>query len=233
VRVVTETLDEQGNVTATSTTDRRTVLRATGATYAELGVRVTVEVAGKRFDAEPRNVVEGYCGQDPDEQADIGAPKAAKVTIEKRTVPCQVQQIEVRGAGTKQVTNIYFSDELQPSVLKRESVTTSTESGEKLSESVTEVLALAMPFRVLTELQQTAQLRTVHEHANGKVVKLWVTSPDVPGGEVAAWTKELDAEGNVVSRSTLELLDYGLKSRELRTGLFGRRRGGRVYESAQ
>jgi hypothetical protein len=237
VRVITETLDKDGTITGTSTSDTRTVLVQKGPQFVELYVTVTVEVAGKTFDAEPETIVESFCGQRLDGEKDsltFNKPKTATVTIEGRSVPCKVQQMQLEGPGVKQVSNVYFSDRIEPSVLKCESATTEPKTNKEISQSTTQVLALNMPFRVLTEMHTTAHLRTVHKHGKGMTVTTWVISPKVPGGTVAQWSKILDGDGNVVQRSTLELLDYGVESdEEIRTGLFGRKRVLRMFRSAQ
>lgn len=224
VRVVTETLNPDGTLTGTSTTDTRTVLIESDPEIFTLRQSVTVEVAGKRFEAEPKTVAQGFCGQRPGQSIRFSAPKSAEVVVEGRPISCRVQQMMISGPSTKKVTKVYFHDKIQPHVLKRETVITEPGGHESVSESTTEVVALNMPFQALTEVQTTAHLRTVHKHPKGTVVTTAVHSPEVPGGVVAHWSKELDQQGNVVRRSTLELVDYGLKSQPLRRGLFGRRR---------
>lgn len=233
VRVVTETLAPDGSLTGTSTTDTRTMLVETGPDTLTLRQSVTVEVAGKRFEAEPKSVTQGFCGQRPGQSVRFSSPKPTQMTIEQRPIDCRVQRMTIKGQSSTTVTNVYYSDDIEPHVLRRETVVTNGKDDDGLiSESTTEVLALNMPFRVLTEIQTTAQLRTVHKHPKGTVVTTTIHSPDVPGGVVAHWSKELDPRGNVVRRSTLELLDYGLESEEVRTGIFGRRRG-RLFRSGK
>lgn len=232
VRVVTETLDPDGSLTGTSTTDTRTTLVEAGPDTLTLRQSVTVEVAGKRFEAEPKSVTQGLCGQRPGQAVRFSQPKPAEVVIEQQPVDCRVQRMTINGQSTTAVTNVYYSDDIEPHVLRRETVVTNGDGEGLISESTTEVLALNMPFRVLSEIQTTAQLRTVHKHPKGTVVTTTVHSPRVPGGVVAHWSKELDPQGNIIRRSTLELLDYGLESEEVRTGIFGRRRG-RLFRSGE
>ena len=63
VRVVTETLDEAGNVTSTSTTDTTTLLEFVDADTYSLQLEVTVDVAGKRFQTPPQYIEQGYFGE--------------------------------------------------------------------------------------------------------------------------------------------------------------------------
>ncbi len=224
VRVVTETLDEQGLVTGTSTTDTRTTLLEMSDYGITLEVATTVEVAGKRFEAEPQTVDQGYWGQIETQTLQPGPAQPTKIAVGERTIPCQVQQIEIRASNTKTVSRIHYSDEITPHVLRRESSTTNLDGTEKLGETLIEVVSLDMPFRVLSEIQSTAHVRSVNKHPKGSVHTLAITSGKVPGGVVSHWSKELDRAGRVVRRSTLELLDYGLEGDPVRTGMFGRPR---------
>jgi len=224
VRVFTETLDEQGLVTGTSTADTRTTLLQMDDRGITLEVATTVEVAGKRFEAEPQTLDQGYWGQMETQTLRPVKTSPTRITIGEQTVDCQVQELEIVGANTRTVSKVYFSDDVMPRILRRESVTTTLDGEEKLGETSVEVIALDMPFRVLSEIQSTAHVRTVNRYPRGSTFTLAVTSGEVPGGVVSHWSKELDRTGRIVRRSALELVDYGLEGAQVRTGLFGRPR---------
>ena len=63
VRVVTETLNEQGQVVSTSTTDTKTTLVDIDNAGVTLEIQACMEVAGKRFEAEPQFVKQGFHGE--------------------------------------------------------------------------------------------------------------------------------------------------------------------------
>ncbi len=232
VRVFTETLDENGLVTGTSTTDTRTTLLQMDDRGITLEVATTVEVAGKRFEAEPQTLDQGYGGQMETHTLRPGKAAPARITIGERTVACQVQELEILGPTTRTVSTVYFSDTIRPHVLRRESVTTTLDGSEKLGETTIEVIALDLPFRVLSEIQSVAHVRSINRHPKGTVFTLAVTAGEVPGGVVSHWSKEMDRTGRIVRRSTLELLDYGIEGGEVRTGLFGRPRPRRPIRAA-
>jgi hypothetical protein len=50
---------------------------------------------------------------------------------------------------------------------------------------------------------------------------------DVPGGVVSHSSKEVDKNGRLLRRSTLELVDYNIDPDRERSGLFGRKRPNR------
>jgi len=191
VRVLTETLDEEGLVTGTTTTETRTTLMQADEGGITLEIATTVEVAGKRFDAEPQTLGQGYLGQTEAHTLRTGKPTPAQVTVGEQSIPCRIQEVTVVGPGTRTVSKVYVSDAVTPHILKRESVTTSVDGGEKLGETSIEVIALDLPFRVLSEIQSTAHVRSVNRHPKGTVFTLSVTSPKVPGGVVSHWSKEL------------------------------------------
>ena len=72
VRVVTETLDEGGRVIGSSTTETKTTLVAADRDGITLEIQASMEVAGKRFQAEPQTVKQGFHGESSDAQL---APK--------------------------------------------------------------------------------------------------------------------------------------------------------------
>lgn len=224
VRVLTETLDETGLVTGTTTTETRTTLMQADKRGITLEVATTVEVAGKRFEAEPQTLDQGYWGQMESHTFRPGNASPTRITVGEQSIPCQVQEITILGPGTRTVSKVYLSEAVKPHVLKRENVTTTLDGTETLGETTIEVIALDLPFRVLSEIQSTAHVRSVNRHPKGIVFTLAVTSDKVPGGVVSHWSKELDRTGRIVRRSTLELLDYGLEGETARTGLFGRPR---------
>jgi len=227
VRVVTETIDENGVVAGISTTETKTTLMGFDKSGATLEVLVIVEVAGKRFEAEPQTVKQGLHGELVTQESTVRQPASGKITIEGVERSCRIQQIGFSGPTGKTVTKVYYSNSIKPYLLKRSSVTTDEKGENKLSETSVEVVALNMPWKVLTEIKTASLVKTTHKHPKGKIVTWAVTSTDIPGGVTCHSSKEIDKSGRLVRRSTLNLIDYGLDCEPGRTGLFGRRRTGR------
>lgn len=224
VRVVTETLDEKGKVASASTTETKTTLLAVDDQGVTLRVEVTVDVAGKRFDNEPQVVKQGFHGELPNHTVEVKEAGHTSLTIGQRKIPCEVRQVRMSQGNHQTVTKVFSSELVAPHVLRRESVTTDVKNDVKLSETVMEVLALDMPWKVLAEIKSSAYTRTVSTHSGGTTTTFAVTSDDVPGAVVCHSSKELDPNGRVVRRSALELVDYGLESSSERMGLFQRLR---------
>jgi hypothetical protein len=227
VRVVTETLDERGQVVSTSTTDSKTTLVDIDNSAVTLEIQACVEVAGKRFEAESQTVKQGFHGELVGPNLTLKEPINGEVVIEGRKIPCKVQELESAAPNGKTVTTIYYSVTVAPYILKRESVTTDAESKNVLSETSVEVILLSMPLRLRGEIKSGIKVRTVHKNTNGTVTTLADVLPKVPGGVVASSSKEIDKAGHLVRRSTLELSDYSTDPDKDRSGMFRSKRAGR------
>ncbi|NLX99204.1 MAG: hypothetical protein GXY83_23960 [Rhodopirellula sp.] len=220
--MVTETFDEQGNTTGSSITETRMTLNEVNGTGVVLEVDMVVEIAGKRIAAPPQIVKQGYHGELDDKTVHISDLGSGKIIIEGQEIPCRIEQVETTNTRTKTILKTHWSASTEPCVLKRQSVTSDLESGEPLSQSNVEVVALDMPCKVLSEIKSTVHLKTVLKHPRGTTITLSVTSNEIPGGVICHTAKELNEKGQIVRRSALELIDYDLKPREERTGLFHR-----------
>ena len=225
VRVTTETLDEQGNVTSTSVTDNLSVLEEITEQAYHLRVEVTVEVAGKKFDAEPQYIVQGYYGEAEGQPTIVTPGAASTVSIEERRINCQTFTVETSEEDKKRISKIYYAATVEPYLLRKDSVTTDVTGKNTLFETNETVVAMDMPTKVLNDIKTTAVIKTVRKNSKGTTVTLAVYAPGVPGGVVSHTSKELDANGRTIRRSTLELVDYGLEGEErlIRRRPFGKR----------
>jgi hypothetical protein len=227
VRVVTETLDEHGRVMSTSSADTTTTLVDIDNDGVTLEIQTCMEVAGKRFQAEPQTVKQGFHGELTGPNLKLKEPVDGEVLIEDRKRACKVQQLEIFGPTEKTAVRLYYSATLWPYVLKRECVAGDREGKSVSSETSVEVIALEMPVPLRKETRNGAYVKTVYKNAKGTVTGLAVVLPDVPGGVVSHSQKEVDRSGRLVRRSTLELLDYGVNPQDDRPGLFNRKHPGR------
>ena len=225
VRVTTETLDDKGNVTSTSTTESTSTLEQVTDEIYRLRVDVTVEVAGKRFQAEPQTIIEGYLGESQGQTSTVKPGETSTLSIEDRRINCKTYTVEYNEEGQRRVSKIYYAASVEPHLLRKDSVTTDPTGKNTLFETNESVVAMNMPYKVLADIMTTSILKTVRKNSKGSTVTLAVRAPAVPGGVVANTAKELDAEGRVIRRSTLELVDYGLEGEQrlIRRRPFGNR----------
>lgn len=214
VRIVIETLAADGTVADKNTTVQTTTLVSVGRESVELKVDATVEVAGKQFDAPSQVVRQLFGGQPISASAEVTSQLAGegKVTIEEKVIPCQVEQAEIVEKAGKTLAKTYYAETTFPHVLRVELVTTD-DKGETTSQTVGEVIALAMPHTTAAgATHDVAVWQERTRKANGALERsLGLRAAEIPGGVVARWSKELDAEGRLVRRSMLELIDFGTK----------------------
>jgi hypothetical protein len=111
---------------------------------------------------------------------------------------------------------------MRPFILKSETIWTD-KTGKKTTATV-EVLAVEMPHRVLSEIKPSAHIKTVHNQGQFTTVTLEVSCLDVPGYIVAHTAKKVGPEGQLTERSTLELLDYEVVSKQAKLRGLGRQR---------
>jgi hypothetical protein len=208
VRTVTESLDEHGNVTNLATTDTRTTLVAVNATSYTLRTDATVESRGRRLQVPSQTTGHGYYGEAPGQAIEVKQIGEGTITIEGRTIPCQVRQVTIEADGVKRTSTIHYSPAVPPYILRRESTVVAAEQPAERT-TLVELVSLELPQRVRGRMEQAMYLKTSQTLSPGTKVTLEAAVEDVPGWVVAHWANETDAAGRVVRRSTLELVDYG------------------------
>jgi hypothetical protein len=226
VRVVTESLNEQGQVVSTSTTDTKTTLVSIDRDGVTLEVETCIEVAGKRYLSEPQTIRQGFYGETAGSGAKLKDPSDGELLIEDRKVPCKIQHLTVDDSNGKTAATLHYSTTVFPHVLKR-AIAVTDPDGTPASETNMDVVALDMPVRVHGAIRVAAYVKTVYKTAKATITTMAVVAPEVPGGVVNQSSKELANNGQPVGRSTLELLDYNSDPDKDHSGLFGRKRPNR------
>lgn len=210
VRKWVEELDEKGTVKSASTTETKTTLIGVDQSGCTLQLEVTVEVAGKRFVAQPRQVRVEFDGADASNRAGLRKVGEKAWDLGGKDLKCATLEATVTNNDTRVASRLEYCDSVPPFVLRRETITTNPDGKQMLEQTTVEVIAIEMPQKVLAELKSAAHMRTVQKQPNGSTFTLEVVCLDVPGGVVSHTSKDLDASGRLVRRSTLELLDYAV-----------------------
>ena len=123
MRVVSETLDENGNVANVIRTETKTTLVAADAQGYSLRIESTVEVAGKRFASQPQVVKHGYYGETAGQTVTVKKLDDEDVVIAGRTVPSEVRLATIEADGVKRISKIYYASQVSPYQLQRETTT--------------------------------------------------------------------------------------------------------------
>lgn len=215
VRTTSQALDEKGQVLSESITDTRTTLTAVGPESYTLQTEVTVEVASRWITGLPQITRHGYLGETPPQPVSVRRLADATLTLDGRTVNCQVRQIVLSSEGGKLIHTLHLAEQTPPFVLRRESTLENGSNNEdKRRTALVEVVALELPFRLRGELKAASLIKTTQYLARGLKTTFEIHCQEVPGGVAAHWATETNAAGRVIRRSTLELLDFGVPSEE-------------------
>jgi len=209
VRITTETLGKNEEVMGTSITEKTVVLEDASDHHYQLHVQASVEVAGKKLEAEPQRLERGPFEDISGQPTVTKRDEAANVQIDERTFDCDVYDIVVNGKERKQTTTIYYAPDGKPHLLRRESIVTDPAGKTVLYRTEERVTAIEMPAKVDDKLLSTWYVKTIRRDPRGRTITIEARSDEVPGGVVAHSAKELDTNGKLIRRSTLELLEYG------------------------
>ncbi len=231
-----ETYESEATAVASST-ETKTTLQSLAADGVSLLIEVAVEVGGKQFETQPQVVKQGFDGELCTPGAVVKDLGPGQVTIQGRKIDCRVEQVAVADADSRAVTKIFYSDAVEPYVLRRESIKTDRQ-GKTLSESTVEVTALDVIQDVLTDKhgrvdrRRASWVKAVLKTSKGTTTTLAMTSADVPGGVFRNTLDELDSQGRRIRHSVLTLVDYGLSPEDNRADSLRHRRPGRFRGKA-
>jgi hypothetical protein len=231
VRATTESFGD--DEPSESVTETKTVLAQIGETSVTLDVEVGTMLGGKRFEPPVQTVERGFHGDVGTAQPKIQDLGEEVLTIENRLVPCHVYRLEFARPAGRKVTKLYFSDTVEPYIIKRETALYDDGTTAPTSETTVEIVALEAPCRLLNNFRKAARVKSVHKNASGTTTTLAWTSSLVPGGLICCESQQVDPQGRIVVRTNLEMLDYGLQESQQRGGLFWRRRQSRARMSIE
>jgi hypothetical protein len=230
VRTTSQALDEKGQVLSESITDTTTTLTTVGADSYTLQTEVTVEVASRWITGLPQITRHGFYGETPPQAVSVRRLPDAPLTIDGKTVNCQVRQVVLASEGGKLTHTLHLAEQVPPFVLRRESTLDNGHNEEKRRTALVEVVALDLPFRIGGELRSAGLVKTTQFLPRGTKTTFEIHCLDVPGGVAAHWATETNGAGRVIRRSTLELIDFYIPSgdeQEFAPGSFRRHRPGK------
>jgi hypothetical protein len=123
-----------------------------------------------------------------------------------------VREFEIVDKDQQRRVVVFYNSDVSPVVLRRRSVVRTQDGAKQTVETEQEVLALSTPRQVLKQMLPASLVRTVQKTDSASITTTAVVVPDVPGGVVSSTSQEQDAQGKLVRRTTLELVDWGAKA---------------------
>lgn len=212
VRVVSELLDEHGNVGTVTVTDTKTTLIAADKAGYSLRIDSKVEVACKQFASQPQIARHGYNGESTGQTVKVKKLGDAELVIDGKAVPTELREAVFTEEGTTRVSTIHYSGDVSPFVLRRETRTDGVPEAQA-NKTLVETISLELPHVMLGKRTTGVFLKTTRQTPQGTKVTLEVLWDAVPGGVVQHWASETDASNNTVRRSVLELVGYEVGAR--------------------
>jgi len=210
VRQGCETLDRDGRVVNNAVTETRSTLATADDNAVTLHVQASLEIGGKKIDGTPQTLREGLGGGAPDVAGPIDLGEES-VVVQGRSYRCNVQQTETLVEGRKRIVKTWFAPHVAPYVLRKLTTTRNAATDEVVNETQMEVVALSVERRILARLRPVAEVRIVERHDRGQTRARAFYCPDIPGGIVSQTAEEFDAEGKLLRRTNVELVDFETK----------------------
>lgn len=228
IRTTTETFDAEGKVASHSVTTQVEVLKAVAKDSYTLDVQVTVDLVGKRIVGEWRTRVLGLL---TDSSARVIATRVlqpVELRLADRKISCNVLDQQVRDEQHVLHQRLYYAAQQSPYILQREVSELPDQPTEMPRWTQTDrIISLKIPYSVGEKIFSCSCLKTVRTSNKGGTVRMALQTDAVPGGVVAAWSTDTDAEGKPARWSLLELIDFGVAPLDSQPPSRRRRRTGR------
>ena len=231
VRVTTETLNERGEVTGESVAETVTTLLSVDERGYSLKCDTTIIIGGRQLGTQVSTLWQGFAGEKIDDTVSSRLIRPASLRIGSRALDTEVREFTFRSGNMVRVTSIHYSPSTAPHVMEGHTVATDPSGRSVKYRTDIDVVSLNHDFKVLDETYKVAKVRTEHETPKSKVTTLELFAQEIPGGIVASESEERDLSGRIVSRSTLEVVEFGASdspaNRLFSGGRFFKKRRGR------
>ena len=206
VRVRTDKLDANGKVTSTTTTDSITTLVEANSDCYTLMVDSEVEVGRNVYRGRPKYLKRYFRNELKGEILLDESLGKDEVVVASAPISSNVRHIVYTMDEWKRETTVHYAQD-RPFILRR--VTKShAPSGDLGYETEVRAKRVGLLRRILGEPRRVNEIVVVHQQDKHKTTTEESHCEDVPGGVVGHRLEQVDANGRVVSRSRLELIDY-------------------------
>ena len=207
VRQVTESF-KAGELVSSMTTTLTVRLKEVGPDYIVLEREAKSEVSGQVFEKPVREFRSGINGQQGAQRVKITPGGEQKLTILGKAYPCEVRNMEIFDDSTRVVGKVFYNATTPPYILRREYQFLPPEGVTPVKQMISEVIALDKPYPVLSEIKTVAFVvqKTTSDDESSEIVEAQCV--DVPGFVVGTWMTAYDRQGELKSKTTVQLLNY-------------------------
>jgi len=225
VRVISDMLDSQGNVTSTTKTETTTTLVGKKGDSYTLEVEVTVEIGDRRITSKPKQIIRSFKVNGDGKISLKRQGRAENLDFNGTSIEVDKLEVTLRSEIGRRQSVVLVSKEVAPFIFRRTTVLYDKQNV-PLYRTLVTVEEHGLAHKVLGETKTVCHLKTVHTQNKKMTTTDETYCADVPGGIIAHRSFETNEAGKVTRRSTLQLIDYGTKDNS------GRRKGKRTDEPA-
>jgi len=208
-RIVTQSFDKDGKPLGITTTMERVTLVGVRRGYATLRIESVLEVGGKAFESPVRTVSVGFHGEEIGSRTQMEDLGIENANIDGNPITCRVKQYQIRDDDQHKQVKIYYSNQVAPYILRRETVITNNDVPEPAYRNNLQVVALDRPHEVLDQIKPTSHLIIEKKNGKSNTTKTAIHALDIPGEVIRYESDEKDNEGHLIRQSDMELIDYG------------------------
>jgi hypothetical protein len=213
VRIVEQTLDADGRVTSESIMLRVERLHDVNPEHYSLSQEITIEVGGRQVEAPPKTVTLGLWTHEPGAVESVSEAPPEPISADGREIESHVLNVVTGGEAHTVTTRLWYAPDKSPYLLRSVSEAVLPSSQETVWLRSRKILATALPFVLRTEQVAASFYEEQLTSAKSSRQSILVWVDQVPGGLAKRWTKETDAEGQLVRREVESLLDWGIDGR--------------------
>ena len=210
-QVTTETFDSQKKFVNRSVTTQKEILEEFDEHTYTLKVQAAVDLVGKRIVGDWKTRELHWATDGPGEITQTVRGDDVRLSLESTNAECQLWELTYRDDARLLLDRIYYHPNSFPYVVKRETFQHELSPEATVAEQQVEVAAWTVPYVLQGEMVACCCLRVLQQRSKGRSSRVLFSSPNVPGGEVAAWSSDYDSEGQLTRWSTMELVGFGLK----------------------
>ena len=207
--IVTQSFDKDGKPLGITTTMERVTLVGVRRGYATLRIESVLEVGGKAFESPVRTVSVGFHGEEIGSRTQMEDLGIENANIDGNPITCRVKQYQIRDDDQHKQVKIYYSNQVAPYILRRETVITNNDVPEPAYRNNLQVVALDRPHEVLDQIKSTSHLIIEKKNGKSNTTKTAIHALDIPGEVIRYESDEKDNEGHLIRQSDMELIDYG------------------------
>ncbi|HAL13481.1 MAG TPA: hypothetical protein DCP67_06675 [Planctomycetaceae bacterium] len=208
VRVLTDVLNENGEVTSTSKVETTSqIIDRLGDTFA-LEIDVKTIVGERAFESPTQKVKREYQGKG---KITISAPiDRATLEISGTMIQVEIREVTLVTKNERRVSQIHYSPDLAPFIFKRSTKAYDAENKLRYETNMS-VEEFGIAHKVVGETHRVAMIKTVHEQNGTNRITEELFSEKVPGGVISHTSTDIDQKTKrVTKRSKLEIIDFAV-----------------------